>query len=337
MLRKAQISNRCLTVPSQRIDNAIDDVAAQHVPVYQSTRRFDIVLYTDRRCAFAGLVILIAAFLLVFAGCATAPEEAVSEEEEEEAAEAEASEEEIVDTPVVPDHTPPDIEGMMAEERLVAMTLRQKIGQRFIIYVPRAFDHASTTSEIRGGEDETARYTSMVKETAPAGIIVYPWNYSDRLELIRLTEKLQHLSRYNALGAGFSSPGIRRVVGLRRFVSGNFRGFPPRADVARQAAAYPVNSARENTQGTTNQVSAKALEYIRSYAYLIGRDLQSVGINMNFAPVLDLSEPDTRSIIGDRSFGTDPETGGGVRCLLHRVVTNRGRYPHGQTLSPDTV
>lgn len=42
---------------------------------------------------------------------------------------------------------------------------------------------------------------------------------------------------------------------------------------------------------------------IEGIGYVTGRILELVGINMNLAPVLDLSDPNKRSFIGNRSFG----------------------------------
>lgn len=250
-----------------------------------------MILYTPRLCNSVAFAAMIAALLFAAAGCATSPEEEV----------------ESGDRTGRPGQAFLDLDDMTAEDRLEAMTLRQKIGQRFVIYVPRAFGRAATTGPSRAGVDETARYISLVKATAPAGVIVYPWNYSDRYELIRLTDKLQRLSRYNAVGGRFLIAGDQEGGRVAAFRFRELPRFPSAADVARQAAD-PTITQREKAPGGAEPASEDALEYVRSVSYVLGRDLRSVGINMNFAPVLDLSEPRTRTIIGDRSFGTDPET-----------------------------
>jgi beta-N-acetylhexosaminidase len=53
---------------------------------------------------------------------------------------------------------------------------------------------------------------------------------------------------------------------------------------------------------------------VKEYGGLVGMALRGLGFNMNFAPVLDLSEPGAANGIGDRAFGNDPE-----------VVTRLGR------------
>jgi beta-N-acetylhexosaminidase len=46
----------------------------------------------------------------------------------------------------------------------------------------------------------------------------------------------------------------------------------------------------------------------REAALVTGKALRSLGFNLDFAPVVDLEEPGAEGAIGDRSFGTDPES-----------------------------
>lgn len=48
-------------------------------------------------------------------------------------------------------------------------------------------------------------------------------------------------------------------------------------------------------------------QFIRSYSRTMGRLLNHLGINMNLAPVLDVSNPEEASFIGSRSFGKSPD------------------------------
>lgn len=45
----------------------------------------------------------------------------------------------------------------------------------------------------------------------------------------------------------------------------------------------------------------------RSAAFVTGRELRALGINVNFAPVLDVNVNPENPVIGDRSFGSSPE------------------------------
>jgi beta-N-acetylhexosaminidase len=50
----------------------------------------------------------------------------------------------------------------------------------------------------------------------------------------------------------------------------------------------------------------KTLADARSFAEITARELSIVGINMNFAPVLDVAPSDIQSIMKDRAFGPEP-------------------------------
>ena len=70
----------------------------------------------------------------------------------------------------------------------------------------------------------------------------------------------------------------------------------------------------------------------------IGADLRAAGLNLNFAPVLDLARMPGNDVIGDRSFGSDPdrvtELGAAVARGLHAegIVPTFKHFPgHGLT------
>jgi beta-N-acetylhexosaminidase len=54
-------------------------------------------------------------------------------------------------------------------------------------------------------------------------------------------------------------------------------------------------------------VGRRGAPQVEEYGRRVGEVLARLGFNMNFAPVLDLSEPGAANGIGDRAFGTDPE------------------------------
>lgn len=70
----------------------------------------------------------------------------------------------------------------------------------------------------------------------------------------------------------------------------------------------------------------------------IGKTLREIGVNVNFAPVLDLNTNKDNPIIGDRSFGADPEKvtelgRGAIRALKKEgVLACAKHFPgHGNT------
>ena len=70
-----------------------------------------------------------------------------------------------------------------------------------------------------------------------------------------------------------------------------------------------------------------AAQYLRSVAYITGHDLASLGVNINFAPVLDLTDRPDRSIIGDRSWGNDPAVVANLATAYIDGITAAGVIP----------
>ena len=66
------------------------------------------------------------------------------------------------------------------------------------------------------------------------------------------------------------------------------------------ALATPAPSPRE-------QAASMSTDAIRQLGRERGEAMRRAGVNMDFAPVVDLSAGDASNAIGDRSYGTDPE------------------------------
>lgn len=69
---------------------------------------------------------------------------------------------------------------------------------------------------------------------------------------------------------------------------------------------------------------------IRRYSAATARALRLLGFNVNFAPVLDLSDPTTPNGIGDRAFGTDPRRVVQLAGLFARAHLDAGVFPVGK-------
>ena len=54
-------------------------------------------------------------------------------------------------------------------------------------------------------------------------------------------------------------------------------------------------------------IARAGVDGARRYAAATGGALSALGFNLDFAPVVDLCEPEAQNGIGDRSFGSDPE------------------------------
>jgi beta-N-acetylhexosaminidase len=151
------------------------------------------------------------------------------------------------------------------------LTLRQRIGQRMIGWIPKD----GLTDEIQ----------SLITSGEIGGFILYPWNYTSLAETIELTTRLQSWVSESPPGIPLFLTADQEGGRVAAFRFDEFVQFP---------SAF--NLAVRNSE-----------ELIRSASYVNGLQLKSIGINMNLAPVLDLYPKPDSSIIGDRSFGADEE------------------------------
>ena len=116
---------------------------------------------------------------------------------------------------------------------------------------------------------------------------VFGWNTNDIHLVAKSISSLQADSQTNRfkiplfVATDQEGGSIRHVKGDTMITPGN---------MAIGAAGYPIDSWYS--------------------AYYISREIRALGINMNFAPTVDLFTNHDSSIIGTRSFGDDPEKAG---------------------------
>jgi beta-N-acetylhexosaminidase len=115
------------------------------------------------------------------------------------------------------------------------------------------------------------------------GIILFSRNYQDRDQLYRLVEDIRSLR--DPLLIAVDQEGGR----VQRFKEG-FTRLPALAELGQLYDIHPTS----------------ALERIQEVGYLMASELIAVGIDLSFAPVLDLNHG-LSGVIGDRSFHRDPE------------------------------
>lgn len=171
----------------------------------------------------------------------------------------------------------------VARSHMDRMTRRERIAQRFITFVPRGLDPSANAALQDDSID--VDFVRMVSEAPPAGFILYPWNYEGRDDLIELTDLLQSMADRLQPGNSFLISADQEGGRVAAFRFPDMVRVPSAADVARH----------------DNEL------FVQRLAYVLGIELISMGVNMNLAPVLDLVETPDGSIIGDRSWGDDPD------------------------------
>jgi beta-N-acetylhexosaminidase len=150
------------------------------------------------------------------------------------------------------------------------MSLRQKIGQRFMVFL--------------SGTSVDEQMVKLIHEGGVAGFIVYRWNAKTRDQTQRLI-------------AGLQAAASRSPTALPLFIAADQEGgrvaafrFP---EIVRPPAAHYWGKHGDPA-------------YSEALGYLVGKELMSLGCNMNFAPVLDLYAIADGTIIGDRAISNDP-------------------------------
>jgi len=124
------------------------------------------------------------------------------------------------------------------------------------------------------------------ENTNPFGFILFSRNFESKEQIYKLIKQLKNVSKNKLVQIFVDQEGGR----VQRFKNKEFINFP--------------NQKFFGDLFKKNKKLAVKLAY--SNARLIASDLYEVGVDINCSPVLDLSFPYANSVIGDRSFSSDP-------------------------------
>ena len=183
-------------------------------------------------------------------------------------------------------------------EQLAAMTVEEKVGQLLI-----------------GGFEGTEigdQATRLVQEYQVGGLILYGRNIAGAGQLVTLTNGLKALN----------GDGIPLFLSIDQEGGGVDR-MPP--EVRRTPGAYCV--------GQTGSVPAA-----QSYGDVLAAECAAFGLNLDFAPVLDVWSNPGNTVIGQRAFSADARTVAGLGPAPARRMMDQGIIPavkhfpgHGDT------
>jgi beta-N-acetylhexosaminidase len=187
------------------------------------------------------------------------------------------------------------------ETLLEDMTLVEKAGQLFMVGI-----------EGTQLDQDTALF---LKENKIGGVILFGRNIESPGQVGRLTEKLQGLK------AGPAGVGMLIATDQE---GGRVNRLP--GDEGRFPSAEAL--ARDNNTDTVKDAAEK-----------MAVQLKGMGINLNFAPVLDINSNPDNPVIGDRAFGSDPQTVSRMGMAFIQGTLDGGVVPaakhfpgHGDTL-----
>jgi len=157
-------------------------------------------------------------------------------------------------------------------DRLMSyMTLSEKVGQLLMPDI-RQWKGKPTTAVHEGLQQ-------AIREQHPGGLILFDKNITDARQLTSFTHGLQQEAGDIPLFLGIDQEGgvVKRIPG------------------------------GTNLPGQMALGAARDAELARAAGELTGDELMALGIQVNFAPVLDINSNPDNPIIGIRSYGSDPE------------------------------
>ena len=165
------------------------------------------------------------------------------------------------------------------EDILAVMTTEEKVAQ---MVMPAFSYYTDENGEIHGMAELTADAAQVIGEYGFAGIALRATNTADTEAAMKLLEDMQRANaghKTRLLIAADQEGGLVTRLG--------------------QGTQMPGNMAL----GAANDTALTA-----EAARIIGTEIMDIGINMDFAPVLDVNSNPANPVIGIRSFSDDPET-----------------------------
>ena len=165
---------------------------------------------------------------------------------------------------------PPATDLPSADDLLAAMNLEQKIGQVMII----GFDGTTVDADLR----------QMIAEYHVGGVILFARNVQSPAQVAELTNELQSIARESGHPGLFVAVDQEAGRVARLTDATGFTEFP--SAMALTATGNPQNA--------------------RRVAAAMAAEMRAVGINVDFAPDLDVNNNPSNPVIGIRSFSSDP-------------------------------
>jgi len=183
--------------------------------------------------------------------------------------------------------------------QIAQMTLDEKIGQMVLVGI----DGVSPNDQSK----------ALIEQYHVGGVIFYQNNIENTTQILDFVNALKNLNRVNKIPLFFS---LDQEGGSVSRMPAEFTKFP------------------------TNQAISKWDDPKLSFRIgaAIAEEIKSVGFNLDFAPVLDINSNPKNPVIGDRSFGDNPQLVEklGVQTMLgiqsQQVIPVVKHFPgHGDT------
>ena len=156
------------------------------------------------------------------------------------------------------------------------------------------------------GEELTPEETRFLRDYPFGGFILFTHNLKEPKQILSLCRSLWKTARETPPFIAIDQEGGR----VMRFTAPGFTRFPP-------ARCYSLFRSR------SPRVAEAAGE-------AMAEELRAVGVDINFAPVLDVDSNPENPVIGDRALSSNPESVAVLGIAFSRGMLSRGVLPVGK-------
>ena len=122
----------------------------------------------------------------------------------------------------------------------------------------------------------------------------------------------------------------RTMRALSRAVHGLDRVLPPLVAIDHEGGRVHRLAPPFTRFPAAAVVAAHGIGAVRNVATAMARELAAIDVDLSFAPVLDVASNPANPVIGDRSFGGDPQTVGAAGVATLRAIRAQGLIACGK-------
>lgn len=168
------------------------------------------------------------------------------------------------------------------------LTMQEKVGQMIMVGI--------------NGNVINSRIRTLILKYKIGGIILYRKNFNTYQEMLKLVKDLKDLNKENKIPLFIA---IDQEGGRVNRMPKEFKNLP---------ASYKISKTNDE-------------KLVSKAAKIIGEMLLETGINMNFAPVMDIKRFEDSHAIGDRCFGDNKENVTKYGTITMKELSGQGIIP----------
>lgn len=159
-----------------------------------------------------------------------------------------------------------------------------------------------------GGFSLTDEEKRIISQYQPLGVTLFLRNISTKKQVAELSKQIREVAQRNDIIIAVDQEGGR----VRRLTEPEFRPY---------ASQYVLGRLEQELGAQKANIAA------RDHALLISHDLKDCGINLNYAPVMDLAFEETAAVLKSRCFGNDEKQAARLGKILLDTYIQNGICP----------